>query len=370
MPLFLPTSLSCPIIPSSAPSTSPHLHRSLTRPIGPSPHLHRSLSHSIILSSAPSPSSQCCCPLPGSHQGCRHLWCQGGSPKPCGPGRPHPWLGRRGIAAAFPYPTVAAGDFFHPWPFLFFFPLPLLWLLHRFASTVDGKKGNGAKLLPGTTGSRAPAIQPCSAGLAASRAGFLCSLCEPFLPAVDIGFPAQGHFQGCKSALLLYLVFLFSLPGFQTCWRSRLLCTAPVSPSPPWLPQRTLGVRAWVGRSLPSWRRQWAMEGQDLAQGWDAGGTPVPPACYCGWDESPGRALWVLCCPHRRSRPLGHPRRVSRLGSSTLGCLPRVWGRGKGRLLLYVKRSPFTLKIHVLLLAGLRHLLPRATVLHIKAKLN
>lgn len=58
------------------------------------------------------------------------------------------------------------------------------------------------------------------------------------------------------------------------------------------------------------------------------------------------------------------------VGRSTPGCHPRVRGGGEGQRLLDVKRSPLTLKIHVLLLALLRHLLPRATVLHIKAKLN
>lgn len=95
----------------------------------------------------------------------------------------------------------------NPWPSRSF-PLPSLTILHRFASAVDGKKGNGAKLLPGTTGSchTAPLRRPgCFAGR------FLCSLCDFFIQAIDIGFPAQGHFQSHKSAVLLYLLFLFSL---------------------------------------------------------------------------------------------------------------------------------------------------------------
>lgn len=55
---------------------------------------------------------------------------------------------------------------------------------------------------------------------------------------------------------------------------------------------------------------------------------------------------------------------------STPGCHSRVQDGGEGRPLLHVERSPLTPKIHMLLLAGLRCLLPRATVLHIKAKLN
>lgn len=125
---------------------------------------------------------------------------------------------------------------------------------------------------------QAPAIRPRLAGLAAARAGFLCSLCEPFLPAIDIGFPARCHFQGCKSAGLLYLVFVFSLRSFQTCWRSRLLWAA-MSPvlaagavlSPPGIP-RAVGT---VCRSLPTGRP--AKKGQDMAKGGVLGGTPWYP---------------------------------------------------------------------------------------------
>lgn len=217
--------------------------------------------------------------------------------------------GGEGHCCSLSFPRGSSmGFFLHPWPFLLSFPLPSLRLLHRFASAVDGKKGNGAKLLPGTTGSRAPAIQPHSASLDASRAGFLCSLCEPFLPAIDIGFPAQGHFQGCKSAVLLYLVFLFSLRGFQTCWRSQLLCMAVMSPAQwqasccplPSCPWHTPGVWAgWAG----CWHRQWCNQRATLGQGlgcwWHL------PAHCCGWDEALGRAPWVLCCPHCRSLRLG-----------------------------------------------------------------
>lgn len=229
--------VSCPVAPSSSPLPFSQLHSPAQLHISivfsldssPSAYLHDLLPGST----APIPNTMTSSYPPQVHH----------SPPQLPPGL-SPSLVPRGIAqilqaredpssagqeehsCSLSFPWGSSEGFFHPWPFLLSFPLPSLRLLHRFVRAVDGKKGNGAKLLPGTTGSRAPAIRPRSAGLAASRAGFLCCLCEPFLPAIDIGFPAQGHFQGCKSAVLLYLVFLFSLRGFQTCWRSQLLCMA------------------------------------------------------------------------------------------------------------------------------------------------
>lgn len=119
--------------------------------------------------------------------------------------RAHPcgcW-GRGEHLAAFLCSQAATWDCSQPVAFLPSFSLPWLRILHRSTSPVDGKKGNGAKLLPGTTGSRAPVIWPRSTSLDASWAGFLCSLCDFFIQAIDIGFSAHGHFQSHKSAVLL-----------------------------------------------------------------------------------------------------------------------------------------------------------------------
>lgn len=100
-------------------------------------------------------------------------------------------------------------------------------------------------------------------------------------------------------------------------------------------------------------------------------GTPLPTAAGGTelWEGLRGSCAVPLqvagaWAPHRA------PGEGVGVGRSTPGCHPRVRRGGEGQWLLDVKRSPLTPKIHVLLLAPLRHLLPRATVLHIKAKLN
>lgn len=104
----LPSSISpslAPLPPSPAPSPPPLLDCSLPTSIAPSPAPSFSplLQHPLPTSIAPSLAPTRAVPIAGA---------KGGSPKPCHPGRTHPWLGERGIAAASLSPEAAAWDFF------------------------------------------------------------------------------------------------------------------------------------------------------------------------------------------------------------------------------------------------------------------